>query len=302
MAYPNLGLYQDFGKCVVFHHGHFIEPLYTLMSTLRTMLFPGREKPRTIWEIEAENFAWIDFFWSTLGRSGGAGQDVERLYEKIQDKEQFKKLLYNLADSLAREYDLPGWGDVMEAGILKLIISAAVDRAVKTERTHTGKPLSPEAEKGLWDYMNGPLKEQIFLERSGTMPQDVTFVFGHTHKPFQEDMNFKNYPGWVNVYNTGGWVVETVDPEPAHGGAVVLVDESLNVTSIRCYNESGNPEDYKVGVEEATHGPEQKNPFCVRIKGLVKPSKQPWRSFSDSIARAVRVRAQNLRARINEED
>ena len=227
---------------------------------------------------------------------------MERLYEKIQDTEQFKKLLYNLADSLAREYDLPGWGDAMEAGILKLIISAAVDRAVKTERTHTGRALSEEAEKGLWDYMNGPLKEQILRERSETMPQDVTFVFGHTHKPFQEDMNFKNYPGWVNVYNTGGWVVETVDPELAHGGAVVLVDERLNVAAVRCYNESGNSEDYKVSVEEATHGPEQKNPFCTRIKGFVKPSKQPWRSFSDSIARAVRVRAQNLRARINEQD
>jgi len=219
VAYPNLALFRENGeRCVVFHHGHFIEPLYTLMSTLRTLIFPGREKPTDIWEIEAENFAWIDFFWSTMGRSGGAGQDVERIYEKMQDREAFKKLLYTLADGLAKKYDLPGWGDPMEARILKTVFGAGVDKLVGRERKFTERPLSPDAEKGLWSYVNGPLKKQILSERGGNMPREVTLVFGHTHKPFQEDMNFKAYPEWVNVYNTGGWVVETVDPEPLHGG------------------------------------------------------------------------------------
>ena len=48
-------------------------------------------------------------------------------------------------------------------------------------------------------------------------PSDVTFVFGHTHKPFQEDVNFREYPGWVNVYNSGGWVIDTVETQPLHG-------------------------------------------------------------------------------------
>ena len=88
--------------------------------------------------------------------------------------------------------------------------------------------MSEDAEKGLWSYMNGPLKEQIMTELKGNMPADVTFVFGHTHhKPFQEDMNFKGYPAWVNVYNTG-WVVETIAPQPLHGGAVVLIDSETS--------------------------------------------------------------------------
>ena len=302
VAYPNFSLITDDGqRCVIFHHGHFIEPLYQLMSTLKNLIFPDREKPKQIWDIEAENFAWIDFFWSTMGRSGEIGQDIELIYEKMQDREQFKKFLYTLAENLAKKYDLPGWGDVMEAKIIKWIFDKMVDKITGTERTQTDRILSKDAEKGLWKYMNGPLKEQIFIERKN-MPNDVTFVFGHTHKPFEEDMNFKEYPLWVNVYNTGGWIIESVEPKPLHGGAVILVDEELNVVSMRMYNEDDNPENYSVRVEEATHAGEEKNPFYHQIRKLVKASEDPWKTFSATVARSVRVRAQNLRARIIERD
>lgn len=301
IAYPNFGLFKEDGqKCVIFHHGHFIEPVYQLMSTLRNLIFADREKPRHIWDIEAENFAWIDFFWSTMGRSGEAGRDIELIYEKMQDRDQFKELLYNLADNLARKYDLPGWGDMMEAQILKWVFSGMVDRVVGTERTQTDRPLSKEAERGLWSYMNGPLKDQILIERKEKMARDVTFVFGHTHKPFQEDINFKGYPEWVNIYNTGGWVVESVEPQRIHGGAVVLVDEDLNSVSLRMYNEDEDAGRYSVEVEEATHASEERNPFYHRMSKLVKASEDPWKTFSAITARSVRVRAQNLRARINE--
>ena len=300
-AYPNFGLFREEDqKCVIFHHGHFVEPLYHLMSILRNLIFPDREMPRHVWDLEAENFAWIDFFWSTMGRSGEVGQDIELIYEKMRDREQFKKLLYNMADSLAKKYDLPGWGDVMEAKILKWIFSALVDKISGMERTQTDRILSKDTEKGLRDYMNGSLREQILIERKGNVPNDVTFFFGHTHKPFQEDMNFKGYPKWVNVYNTGGWVVESVEPQPRRGGAVVLVDEDLNTVSLRMYNEDADPSKYTVRVEKATHAGEKENPFYRRISGLVDPSKEPWKSFSITVARSVYIRAQNLRTRINE--
>jgi hypothetical protein len=302
VAYPNLGLFKEEGqRCVIFSHGHFIEPLYQLMSILKDLIFPERERPVHIWDIEAENFAWIDFFWSAMGRSGEVGRDIELFYEKMQDKENFKKLLCNMAEGLAKKYDLPGWGDVMEAKILKWIISKMVDKITGLERTKTDRPLSEEAEKGLWDYMNGPLKDQILIERKGNMPRDVTFVFGHTHKPFQEDMNFRGFPEWVNVYNTGGWIVESVAPEQLHGGAVILVDENLNTVSLRMYNEAEDPSKYEVKVKEATHEGEEKNPLFRRISNLVKPAEDPWKTFSAIAARTVRIRAQNLRARINEQ-
>ena len=99
-------------------------------------------------------------------------------------------------------------------------------------------PLSASAREGLLHYVSGPLRVQLRTELDSNMPSDVTFVFGHTHKPFQKDLDFDRYPRWVNVYNTGGWVVDTMQAQRLHGGAVVLVDEALNTASLRMYNEA----------------------------------------------------------------
>lgn len=300
-AYPNFGLFrEDTRKCAIFHHGHFTEPIYSFVTWLTELIFPDRAKPLTVGEIESENFAWIDFMWSTIGQAGKAGKDIKLIYQKMQDREAFQKLLSNLAETLARRYDLPGWGDIMEAGLLKVFFEGLMDKIPGLERSKTEKILTPELEKGLWEYVNTPLKNQIMEELGGSMPYDVTFVFGHTHKPFQEDLNFREYPQWVNVYNTGGWVVDTVDPEPLHGAAMVLLDEDLNAVSVRMYNESADPRAYSVSVEEATHAGEVRNPLYLKIRQLVDPLEDPWKSFSEMAGRAVRVREQNLRAAINE--
>ena len=78
-------------------------------------------------------------------------------------------------------------------------------------------------------------------------------------------MNFRGLPQWVNVYNTGGWVVESVDPEPLHGGAMVLVDENLNTVSLRMYNEADAPSRYAVRTAEATHEGEADNPLYKKV-------------------------------------
>ena len=168
------------------------------------------------------------------------------------------------------------------------------------EKTITDRLLSEGSEKGLWSYMEKPLMNQILGELDKDMLNDVTFVFGHTHKPFQDYMNFKGYPHWVNVYNTGGWIVESVEPTPIRGGAVILVDEDLNTISLRMYNEDADQSNYSVKVEDATHTNAKKNPLFEKINKLVNPAGPPWRTFSDIAAITVRKRAQNFRARINQ--
>jgi hypothetical protein len=88
VVYPNLALNDRTGqRCVVIHHGHFTESIYLLMSQLKEVVFP-EQRPTTglpqVWEWEAENFAWIDFFWSALGRSGGVGADVGLVYAQLR--------------------------------------------------------------------------------------------------------------------------------------------------------------------------------------------------------------------------
>ena len=50
--------------------------------------------------------------------------------------------------------------------------------------------------------MQRPLWEQMRTERRNNILTTVTFVFRHTHKPFEKDMSFGRYPQRVNVYNT----------------------------------------------------------------------------------------------------
>lgn len=298
VAYPNYGLRSEDGKrCVVFHHGHFIESMYQLMSRLQRLLF-NREMPTEMEEIEAENFAWIDFFWSTLGRSGETGVAIESVYEQMLQLEHFKKMLSNLAKNLAEHYDLPGWGDWMEATLLENILHGLADKFSKRERTKRALPLSKDAEDGLWTYVEGPLRNQILSECNGQMPPEVSIVFGHTHKPFQQDLQFNGYPQWVDVYNTGGWVVETVLREPIHGGAVVLMDENLNLTSLRMYNESADQSGYEVKAEEASHAGQKENLFHEKIEKLLKKKPKVFHEFSEITERTVYIRAQKLRSRM----
>ena len=301
--YPCLGLKSpDDKKCVIVTHGHYTEPIYQLMSTLKEILFPRQKRALNIGEIEAENFAWIDFFWSTMGRSGQVGRDVEVIYEKMQYVKGLQSIIDDLADSLAERFDLPGWGDWMEARIMRTILGKFMDSLSKRERTVTKNVLTFEADDSLTKFVTGPLCRLILDENEGIMPEEVTIVFGHTHKPFQKDMHFEGYPPWVNVYNSGGWVVETTKPAPAHGAAVVLVDEELNVTSLRMYNEAQDPKHYVVRVAEARHADEKSNPFHTDIQNIIDPGQDPWKSFSETVAKEILNRAENLERRIKKFD
>ena len=111
-------------------------------------------------------------------------------------------------------------------------------------------------------------------------------------------MRFYGYPEWTSVYNSGGWVVDTVDPVPAHGGAVVLVDEDLNVASLRMYNEALRGSGYQVRVEAASHSGAPTNLFCEQLQSLVNPSENPWRTFSETVAHSISAYAENLQAKI----
>ena len=94
----------------------------------------------------------------------------------------------------------------------------------------------------------------------------------------QENRNFRSFPDWVKVYNSGGWVVDTVERQQFHGGAVILIDENLETTSLRMYNESVDPNDYAVSVQEATHPGDPPGAFHKRIAGL-SPRRQALEGF-----------------------
>ena len=69
-----------------------------------TLLFPGQRGAArlSIAAMEAENFAWIDFFWSTLGRSGEVGTDIGLIYADLSSAADLNLLSGNLIHGLFR--------------------------------------------------------------------------------------------------------------------------------------------------------------------------------------------------------
>jgi UDP-2,3-diacylglucosamine pyrophosphatase LpxH len=298
-VYPNFAiLSDDCRRCAIFTHGHFAESMYLLMSTMRELMFPKAVKPELAWDFEAENFAWIDFFWSTMGRSGDVGSDVEIVYDKLQSKSQLRLLISNLASGLSNKPGRAGWKNWLEARLLKKVLNLILFAAANSERSVTDDYLTDDAKKGLQTYIEGPVLRQIKIENEGNIPASVAVIFGHTHKPFQSQMRFEGYEPGVNVYNTGGWVIDSEDRHPRVGGAVVLADENLNLTSLRMYNEVEDGTPSAVRVETATASTDAKNQFHDRILSLLDPGKSPWKEFSEIAASEVPRRVDNLRSKI----
>lgn len=299
VSYPARGIInKDHTKCVIFCHGHYVESMYWLMTSLRSEIFPERHVPFTFEGIETENYAWVDFFWSTLGRSGSVGKDINLIYDKLQDAGQVKKMIGNIAASLSKKKrnHITRW---IEERALKIILTLSLGRMAASERNEPAVELTPDATAGLKKLIEVPLFEQLNTELQNDIPDDLAFIFGHTHKPFIRWFNFEGYPNPVKVYNSGGWVVDTLKQQPLHGGSIILVDENLDVVSLQMYKEGK----YKPSVEWLFHdhsGSKISNAFIEKIQGLVNANPGPWNEFEKIAEQQVKTRYRNLAEIINE--
>jgi len=82
----------------------------------------------------------------------------------------------------------------------------------------------------------GPVQRQL-RDELGYIPDDLTFVFGHTHKPFEDVLDRPSGGGRVNVFNTGGWAIDSIEPSGAVGASILLLNERLDVACLRIFND-----------------------------------------------------------------
>jgi hypothetical protein len=297
VVYPNLGLTADDGRrCLVISHGHFTEPIYSLMSRLQEMLFPDQVNPAeraSIATLEIENFAWIDFFWSTLGRSGDVGADVGLIYAELDSTPKLEALAENLVRGLVGMSHAPAWLRSVEGRVASALIRHEVRRVARSERGTPGVTLSPKTRMGLRQYLEGVVRQQL-VEEMGTVPAEVGFVFGHTHKPLVEDWSVAGFPGLVRVHNTGGWVVDSADPAITQGGVAVLLDEDLNAASLQFYRQ--RPDSGTDPPQVLTSASGQSNPLQTWLAEAVDPKAEVWRAVAAASAELVaeRHRVQQL--------
>jgi hypothetical protein len=299
-VYPNYALLNaEKTRCVAIHHGHFVESIYSLMTSLKDALFPERDPILTLSELEAENGAWIDFFWSTLGRSGQVGADVELVYDKMQDPTQLEALFHNLAIEMAGAVPPRwGWTHPLKSSFLAVLLRKVLGSIARREVHKTGGALSPDADAGLTRYLGDFLLSAIRAENDGTLPPELTFIFGHTHKPFEMLRRVDGVAQEIQVLNSGGWVVDTLHPDPLHGAAIILVDDELNSASIRLYNESDSAEGRAVSILSANDS----NPLVAGLKSRLDLQAPCWKTVPGAALAAIRDHRQNLHFKVDEKE
>jgi hypothetical protein len=306
VAYPNFGLVKpDLEKCVIFHHGHYVESLYHLMSALKSKaLIPGSPMPLDVWEIEAENFSWIEFFWSTMGEAGQVGAGIESVYDAIQNPDRLGRLLVDFIRAEAPEHHLPDIPFIDEEKVMQSLFASIARRILKSEKLNDNRPLSGDARDGLKTYWNDSVKSQIQKEiqkrgeelRVENIKEEV-LVFGHTHKPFSWHRDDPENPIGIPIYNTGGWVVDTGQPAVTHGASMVLLDENLDSASILLYKETNDGNAIPVTVEWASGMSDPPSAFLQRIQEQMRKNKDAWQPFADTVAATVRDRREKVLTR-----
>ncbi len=289
VAYPNLALASpDRSKVRIISHGHFTEPIYMLMSSLKEILFPEQApgpEGYTVARMEAENFAWIDFFWSTLGRSGEVGTDVGLVYADLSSSQDLNALAANLTRSVVRRGHAPSYLRPIESRILTAIAQREVRHLARSERGTPDVTLSPKSSEGAIKYLQGPVRQQIVTE-IGSIGADIGFVFGHTHKPFVDRWTVPGYPQPVAVHNTGGWVIDTDVPALTQGGVAVLIDDDLNVASLQFYRQTADGGTSVPQVLDDAAG----NPLGDRLRRAIRPGEAPWSEVTEVAAGLIAER------------
>lgn len=293
-SYPNLGLVADGGRrAVVLSHGHFVEPLYRLMTELDDVFGSGLAAPADAERLEADNAGWIDFFWSSMGDSGNVDHVVRSLYESLQSERAIDAEISIVRRAIAGRASARQIRARLEGLVAAGLLRSATD-ALHRERHRSSTVLSARAEEGLTAYLQGAVAGQLAHEVDGA--REVAFVFGHTHKPFCDHRTVERLPGPVQVVNTGGWVVDTPEPDPVKGASVVLLDDDLHVAVLGCYTQGPPGSPCEVRVVDPGGG--EPNPLAESLSELVDRTRDPWRTMAEAAAAVSAERHRQLGQRL----
>jgi hypothetical protein len=142
--------------------------------------------------------------------------------------------------------------------------------------TPNSAPVTSASRRFLISYLNDQVAGQLRRDQpnhpteDSKLPRQLKFVFGHTHKPFigsEMVPSFGAIP--VRIFNTGGWVVDTLKADHRHGANLVLVDDDLEVACVRLYNQSDEPDSYRVCTDEST-APTLAAPCETLVVGIIR--------------------------------
>ena len=304
--YPNFGIgSKDSDKAIVFHHGHFVEHAYKLVSVLLHKLQGISIRHQTAEQLETWNGTWIDFGWSTLGDAGDLEKDVFTAYQLLLTGGAADLLQERLAASLsawlAAEVGIPntkmmGQGlDLLSIGV----VDSLVGKFSQLERFMYTRHLSEGSIEGLKSYLYGAVLDQMIndLDDENAGDKQTTFIFGHTHKPFVDQVVAEGFSKPVSVYNTGGWVLDTSLFSTVEGAQVVFVDADHNTAALRLFAPPENGLVPLVTVECADPGPDNDLVTALKAQVLNEAGDENtplWAAFAQAAANGYKKRQRKI--------
>lgn len=227
ILYPNFFIRDDIsGHITAFHHGHFLEPIYILLSRLKRIVF-GVSIPDDIDAIEQENGPWIEFLFSSFGYTGELGKRVETFYEAFQSKHTLERIMAGMAGNLLEELGLrPNVRRILiyPFGMLLRYVTRFAYGGI--ERSISSETLSQGLAKGIEWYIMSPLRKQILEDLDASHmpliePKEINFVFGHTHKPFFKSLVLAGVK--VDLFNLGSFIVDSFHLDTVYGTGIGFV-------------------------------------------------------------------------------
>lgn len=314
-CYPNMGLANaDRSRIVMLHHGHFVESMYRCMSALVAQMGGTPEAELSAARLEELNGSWIDFFWSTDGDDGALGRDITLGYDYLMTGSEEAGFEHRLARLLAARIaqslpvlQTPQFRQVLDMATRGLV-DGIVGRYGQMERFSYAQVLGADSLEGLRFYLGGPVLKQIGEELAGAAVRDLTFVFGHTHKPFEDRLVDDRFDLPPAIYNTGGWNLDTPMFSTRIGAAMVFIDDALNVASLRLCSVPledgpGPPTGGPIKAHVATaDGRIAGNPLAEALQAALVKTDRQWAAFAQASDAAYRAKQAYIIADLRERD
>lgn len=292
--YPNRGLgpVTPAGggprRSVILHHGHFVETAYTAMTSMMEALGGKVPRPMTAAAMEAMNGAWIDFGWSTLGDAARLGTWAARDEALLLTGGGAHVFQDRVAAAITRAVVQAagvapdGTAAIWAQRFARAAVDAGMGAYADLERYDYDTTLSPDSVATLGRYLSGPVLAQMTCELGADAAADrVTFVFGHTHKPFADRIVAEGFVRPVILYNTGGWVLDTALLSTVEGGGILFIDDDMNAAMLQLWRLSPDETVQPACIVTADPGD---NPVARALQRALDASAGGWAAFRTTVA------------------
>jgi hypothetical protein len=210
------------------------------------------------------------------------------IYADLTSPADIDTLVANVVTAMLAKGKGPKFLHGPEKAVVNAIFRHEANRVARSERSTPTAPLSEAGQSGLRDYLQGPVLNQLRQEW-GEVPENLCFVYGHTHKPFLARQALAGFPGAVDIVNTGGWVVDTSGPNLYQAGVAVLVNDDLDTASLQFYRQTPGSAPSPVRLLDPPEGVTP-SAWQAELASRIDPAAEPWSSLAKSAADLVAQR------------